>query len=135
MAAIVVNRGLQVFVGRASNTADSFAAIQSMSVDDSSNAFTATDTALNDGGAVANEADADFDATPTRSAQTTTHIATFGTGAANFTIRRVALHNDTAANVTTSSTTLTAGIDGQSVTKTSDFSSTITVKITATDNS
>jgi len=45
---------------------------------------------------------------------------------------RVSLHNDTAANVTGSSTTLVAGIDGQSLTKTSDFTLAITVKITYT---
>jgi len=135
VASIVVNRGLQVIGGRASSTADSFAAIQSLSVDDSSNAFAAGDTALNSGGAVSNEADADFDATPTRSSQTVTHVATFGTGVANFTIRRVALHNAAAASVSASSTTLVAGIDGQSLTKTSDFSMTFTVTVEYSDNS
>lgn len=132
MASIIVNRGLQVIGGRASNTADSFDYIRSMSVDDSAVAFTATDTTL---GSPTNEADADFDTTPTRSAQTVTHVATFGTGVANFNIKRIALHNAAAASVTGSSTTLCAGIDGQSLTKTSDFSMTITVKITYTDNS
>lgn len=132
MASRIVNRGLQVIGGRASSTADAFAAIASMSVDDSTVAFAAGDTALNSGGAVTNEADLDFDATPTRSNQTVSHTATFGTGAANFTIRRIALHNAAAASVSTSSTTLVAGIDGQSLAKTSDFTLAITVSITYT---
>jgi hypothetical protein len=132
MASRIVNRGLQVIGGRASNTADAFVEIDSMSVDDSATAFAAGDTALNSGGAVTNEADLDFDATPTRSSQTVSHVATFGTGAANFTIRRIALHNAAAASVTTSSTTLVAGIDGQSLAKTSDFTLAITVRITYT---
>lgn len=135
MAAKVVNRGLQVIGGRASNTADAFAAIQSLSADDNSSAFTATDTALNSVGSVTNQADVDFDATPTRSGQVITHIGTFGTGAANFLIRRFALHNAAAASVSASSTTLVGGIDGQSFTKTSDFTMTVTIKITYTDNS
>lgn len=132
MASRIVNRGLQVIGGRASNTADAFAVIASMSVDDSTVAFVAGDTALNSGGAVTNEADLDFDATPTRSNQTVSHTATFGTGTANFTIRRIALHNAAAASVTTSSTTLVAGIDGQALAKTADFTLAITVRITYT---
>jgi hypothetical protein len=132
MASLIVNRGLQVIGGRASNTADAFLEIDSMSVDDSSTAFAAGDTALNSGGAVTNEADRDFDATPTRSSQTVSHTVTFGTGEANFTIRRIALHNAAAASVSTSSVTLVAGIDGQSLAKTADFTLTITVRITYT---
>jgi hypothetical protein len=105
-----------------------------MSVDDSSTAFGATDTALNSGGAVTNEADVAL-ATPTRSGQVVSHVGTFGTGVANFNIRRIALHDDTTGNVTTSSTTLVAGIDGQSFTKTSDFSMVFTLNITYSDNS
>lgn len=133
MADLIVNRGLQVIGGRASNTADAFAEIDSMSIDDSSVAFAATDTALNSGGAVTTEADADFDSTPTRASQTITHIATFGTGVFNgATIRRIALHNAAAASVSSSSTTLVCGVDGQSLAKTADFSVTITLKITYT---
>lgn len=129
MASLTVNRGLQVIAGRASNTADAFAAIQVMSVDDSSTAFTATDTTL---GGPTNEFDAAFDATPTRSAQTVTHVMTVPTGSGNFTIRRIALHNDTATNVTGTSITLCAGIDGQSLAKTSAFSLAITIQMTYT---
>lgn len=94
-----------------------------MSIDDSSTAFAAGHTALNSGGAVSNQADAAFDATPTRTNQTVRHTATFGTGVFNGnTIRRIALHNDTAANVSSSSTTLVAGVDAQSIVKNSSFS-------------
>ncbi len=95
--------------------------IQTMSFDDSTVAFAAGDTALNSGGAVANEFDAAFDVTPTRAGQAVTHVTTVPTGSGNFTIRRIATHDDTAANVTTSSTTLVSGVDAQSFTKTSDF--------------
>ena len=137
MASIIVDRGLNVIAGRASETADGFAAIESMAVDDDSAAFSAGDDSLDDagGGAPANVATSNFDQTPTRTGQTVSHAATFGTGAANFTIRRVSLHNDVAANVSGTSVTLVGGIDGQSITKTSDFSMTITVDIQYADNS
>lgn len=116
---------------RASGVAGAGAAIASMSVDDSSVAFAAGDTALNSGGAVTTESDANFDSTPTRSGQVVSHVATFGTGV-SLTIRRIALHNAAAASVSTSSTTLIAGVDGQSIVKDSSFSLTITMKITYT---
>lgn len=106
-----------------------------MSVDDSTVAFTDTDTALDDGGVVSNEADVDFDATPTRSGQTVSHVATFGTGVANFTIKRIALHNAAAASVTTASDTLVAGLDGQTFGKTSSFSITFTLNVLYSDAS
>lgn len=132
MASIVVNRGLQQIGRKASAVTGTFNNIQVMSVDDSSNAFAAGDTALNTGGAVTNEFDAAFDSTPTASSQTVTHIMTIPTGSGNFTVRRIALHNDTATNVTTSSTTLISGVDGQTLAKTSDFSLAITYKLTYT---
>ena len=132
MADLIVNVGLQVIGGRASNTADAFNEIDGMSVDDSTVAFAATDLALDTGGAITNEADADFDSTPTRSGQTISHVSTFGTGVANFTIRRIALHNQNAANISSGSATLVAGVDGQSIVKSSDFSLTITLKISYT---
>lgn len=129
MAAIITNRGLQVIAGRASNTSDGFLEIDTMSVDDRAVAFAAGDTQL---GAPANEFDKAFDAPPTRAGQVVSHLSTFATGEANFTIRRVALHNEIPANVSGTSATLVAGIDGQSLTKTSDFSLAITVKLTYT---
>lgn len=137
MAAKVVNQGLlrcgqQTFESTNYNAARN---VQTMSVDDSTNAFAAGDTALNSGGAVSNEFDTAFDSTPTESSQTITCVATLGTGNGNFTIRRIALHDNTPANVTTSSSTLFGGIDGQTLAKTSDFTMEITVTVTFTDNS
>lgn len=132
MASIIVNRGLQVIAGRASSTSDSFAAVQSMAVDDSATSFLATDTSL---GSPSNVAAKAFDSTPSRSSQTVTHVATFATTDANFTVRRISLHNEVAGSVTGASTTLFSGIDSQSITKTSDFSMTITININYTDNS
>lgn len=132
MAKILVDQGLQMIADRASGVAGAGAAIASMSIDDSANAFAAGDTALNSGGAVSNEADANFTGTPTRSGQTVTHIASFAAGTGTMTIKRIALHNAAAASVSSSSTTLIAGVDGQSLTKPSDLALTITLKITYT---
>lgn len=132
MAAKIVNRGLQVIGGRASSTADAFDAIQTMAVDDSSTSFLTTHTDL---GTPTNVVAVAFDSTPTRSSQTVTHIATFSSAQANFTIRRISLHNAASGSVTGSSTTLCAGIDAQSITKTSDFTMTITITIAYTDAS
>lgn len=132
MASLIVDRGLQILVGRLSQTADAFNELRSMAVDDGTSAFVAGDTTL---GSPANLQVNDFDATPTRSAQTVTHVATYAAGEANFEVQRISLHNDDAVNVTGASTTLFGGIDGQSITKTSDFTMTITVNVTVTDNS
>lgn len=132
MASITVNQGLircgkQTFE---STNYDAARNVQVGSVDDSSNAFAAGDTALNTGGAVSNMYDMAFDATPTESSQTITCVYTIPTGSGNFTIRRLAEHDDTAANVTTSSTTLFGGVDGQTLAKTSDFSLEVTKNYT-----
>ena len=130
-----VNRGLQVLGGRAFSTTDSFAAIQSMSVDDNSYNFAAADTALNTSrGAITNTYAQNFDSTPTRSSQTISMTTTIATGNANFTHRGIALHNITSASVTASSTTLCAGIAGHSFTKNSTFSLAYTLSCTFTDN-
>ena len=137
MAAVVFTNGLQRIGVQASQasagagpTYNASRHIQTLSVDDSSVAFAAGDTALDDGGAVANEYDLAFDATPTRAGQVITHIATVPTGQGNFTIRRIALHDNAAGSVSSSSDTLVVGIDGQSLTKTSDFTIEFTVTIT-----
>lgn len=104
--------------------------IQTMSVDDSATAFAAGDTALNTGGAVTNEFDAAFDSAATRSSQTISHVMTLGTADYNQTVKRIALHDDTAANVTTSSTTVVAGIDALSLTKASTFTLKTTFRVT-----
>lgn len=132
----VVNRGLQITGGRTFSTADAFAAVQSMSVDDNASNFAAADTALNTSrGAITNVFAQNFDATPTRSSQTISMTTTIATGNGNFTIKGIALHNATAASVSASSTTLFAGIAGQSITKTSSFSLAITLQVLYTDNS
>lgn len=128
MASIVVNNGLQRIGVQASQatsgagpTYNAARHIQTMSWDDLNAAFAAGHDQLNDAGAITNAYDQALDGAPTRTNQTISHISTIPTGQGNFTIRRVALHDDTAANVTTSSTTLVSGVDGQSLTKTSDF--------------
>lgn len=134
MAAKITDQGLSRIADTASQTAGYNAAryIRTMAVDDSSTAFTAGATTL---GSPGNLFDVAFDAAPTRSTLTVSHVATIPTGSGNFTIRRVSLHDDTVANTTGSSTTLVAGIDGLGLTKTADFSLTITVRIVYSDAS
>jgi hypothetical protein len=139
MASRSVVRGL-LRIGQQASQATGYSAtrqIQVMSVDDSAVAFAQSHTALNTGGAVANEFDKVFDSTPSTSTDATsatiTHITTFGTSEANFTIRRIALHDDAAATVSASSTTLVAGIDAQALTKTTDFTLAITVRLKYTE--
>jgi hypothetical protein len=127
MASLVVNRGLQGIADLASGVAGAPAAIATMTVDDGAAAFAAGNTGL---GGPANLAKRAFDATPTRAGEVVTHKATFLTTEGNFTIRRIALHFGAAAGVSGTSATLAAGIDAQSITKTSDFSLGITVRMT-----
>lgn len=132
MASIIVTRGLQVTGGRLSTTADAFQALQSLAVDDGPTGFVAGDTAL---GGPSSVAVVTFNSTPTRSAQTVEHLGTFATGAANFVIKRISLHNAASGSVTGTSVTLYGGIDGQSIEKTSDFTVTFTIRITQSDAS
>lgn len=140
MAALVFTNGLRRIGVQASQatcaTGPTYSAtrfIQTLSIDDQASAFINTDLSLNRSGGltVTNEFDQALN-TNTRagSTQIVSHSTTIPTGSGNFTIRRIALHDDTATNVTTSSETLVAGIDGQSLTKTSDFTMTITVTLT-----
>lgn len=132
MARLIVNQGLQVELDRLFAINGPPAAIQSMSVDDATGAFAAGNTKLNDGAGFTQLVAQAFDSTATRSAQTVSATTTYATGVANFTIRRVALHFAASGSVTASSTTLFGGVDGQSITKTSDFSLAITLQVTAT---
>lgn len=110
--------------------------LMTMSVDDNANNFAAADTALSTSrGAIVNMFDQLLDGLATRTAQTISFTCTLGTGVANFTIRGIAWHDDTVANVTAASATLIAGIAGQSLLKTSSFSLAITGNILFTDNS
>lgn len=138
---LVVNQGLQHIGVRASDASSdgefTSTGIESMAVDDDGNGFSATDDSLDDagGGAPANVATSDFDSEPSRSGQAVSHLATYGTSEANFNIQRISLHRAAAASVSGTSTTLVAGIDSQSLTKTNDFSVTITVDLTYSDAS
>ena len=129
MAAIVVDQGLNRIADTASQTSGYSASryIRTMAIDDSATAFTAVTTTL---GSPSNLYDQAFDSAPTRSGQVVTHVTTIAAGNGNFTIRRTSLHDDTTANVTGSSTTLVAGIDGLSLTKTSDFTLSLTLRLT-----
>lgn len=142
MASVVPLNGLQRIGVQASQatagagpTYSASREIQVLAVDDNSTGFGSGNTALDDVGTVTNEADAAFDNTPSRTDEIVTHEATFSTGVANFTHRRVSLHDDTAANVSASSDTLVTGVDGFALTKTSDFEMTYTVTITYSDQS
>lgn len=131
MAALVVNRGLQMIANRASGiTGSNSSAVVSMVVDSSTAAFAAGNTTI---AASTKQAKA-FDATPTRSNQTVSHITTYTATQANFTIRRVSLHNLTAASVSSNSASLVGGIDGQSFTKTNSFTLEITIDATYTSS-
>lgn len=101
--------------------------IQTMSVDDTVAAFVAGDTAL---GSPTNSFDKAFDAAPTRTTQTISHAMTLATAEGNFTLRRLALHDDTAANVTGASATVCAGIDGLTLTKNATFTLKSTFQVT-----
>lgn len=130
MGSIVSDNGLQRMAVQTSQatagagpTYSASRHIQTMSIDDSATGFNSTTTTL---GSPGNEYDAAFDATPVRSGQSVPHTMTVPTGSGNFTVRRTALHDNTPANVTGSSATFCAGVDGQSLTKTSDFTMGIT---------
>ncbi len=140
MAAIVVTNGLQRIGVQASQatagsgpTYSSARQIQVGTVDDQASAFLSTDQDLDRAGGltVANMFDQVL-VTPTAVSNVVTHTWTIATGSGNFTIKRIALHDDTTTNVTTASNTLVCGIDGQSLAKTSDFTLAITVKLTYT---
>jgi hypothetical protein len=143
MAAKIVNNGLQRIGVQASQatsgagpTYNASRHIQTMCVDDNSNAFAATDADLDRAGSltITNHHDVTI-ATPTRSGQVISHVGTFASGVANFTIRRISLHDNAIGSVDASSDTLVAGIDGQTFAKTSDFSLVFTLTITYSDAS
>lgn len=134
MASLVVNRGLLRIGQQASESTNYNAArnIQVMAVDDGTEAFQAADTKMDDATGYTQEFDAVLDATPTESGQTISHVMTIPTGSGNFTIKRISLHDDAAGTVSGTSTTLVGGVDGQTLTKTSDFTLAITLKLTYT---
>jgi hypothetical protein len=128
MPALVVNQGLQRSgrntsnVGTAPGTGLSGQRwLQTLSVDDSAVTILAAHTAANSGGAVTNFFDRAIDAANSIASQTVTHLSTLASGEGNFIIRRVILHDDIPSTVSSSSATVHSGIDGHSLTKTSDF--------------
>lgn len=132
MASIVVTRGL-LQIGTHASQASGYGSsrfIQTMAVDNSATAFVAGATTLGSPGSIFDQG---FDATPSTATDSTsatiTHITTYGTANANFTIQRVSLHDSSSTGVTGSSVTLVAGIDAQSLTKTTDFTMAITLRL------
>lgn len=123
MASLVVNQGLQRIAVNASQasgtgvTYNSARFVQTMALDDATGALAAANTKLDDGTGYSQEYDAALDSTPARTNQTVLHIMTVPTTQGNFRVRRFSLHDDTAANVSGTSTTLVAGVDGQDITK------------------
>jgi hypothetical protein len=135
VASLIVNQGLQTIGERASLVSPTFGQIQSMAVDNataSTSAFAATHSKLNDAAAATTLAATSFSPTPSRATQTVSHIAVFTTAQANFQIGRLSLHNVANGSVSISSTTLVSGVDQQSITKTTDFTLTPTLRITYT---
>ncbi len=138
MAARVTTQGLgrcgkQTFESTNYNAARE---VQTFSVDDSAVAIAATDTAANSGGAVTNFFDKARTSTPTEgtsgspASATTTLSVQLTTAEAIYTIKRILLHDDIVATVTSSTTTLWGGIDAQTLAHTADFTMTITVVVT-----
>lgn len=93
-------------------------AVITMVVDSKVTALAATDTTI----AASTFRAKAFDSTPTRSAQTISHLCTYTSTQANFTIRRITLANLAAASITSGSSSLIAGVDAQAFTKTTSFS-------------
>lgn len=118
MAKRFTNQARQVLLDRWANINGPPAAVQSMSVDDSTTLLNDSTTNL---GSPANLAAVAFDSL-TRSGQTLTAVATFGTGAANFTHRRIVLHNIASGSVTGTSATVMIGHDQQTINKNSSTS-------------
>src|SRR5687768_2023416 len=111
MASLLTAQGLNTIADLASGVAGAAGAIRAMSVDDATEAFQAADTKLDDGTGYTQEFDANLDSTPTRSGQTVSHVMTIPAGSGNFTIKRIALHNNVAGSVSGTTTTLVGGVD------------------------
>ena len=120
MARITVNQGLQESLDNEWGL-QALDAIDAMCV---SNFGTLSSTTTTVAAATSKDANG-LDAGTSRTNQTVTVTATWGTGEANFQITTVTLHRDGVGAFTG----VYGGVDGQSVTKTVDFS----LKITMTD--
>lgn len=132
MADAVPDQGLQRIADTASQTSGYSASryIRTMSFDDSA---TAISSATTDAGSPSNFFDQAFDGAPTRSGLVVSHVCSLAAGDAAFEHKRVMLHDDTTGNVTGSSTTVVAGIDGLSITKPSNVPFSYTVDLTYSD--
>lgn len=133
MASRIVTAGL-LRCGRQTFESTSYDAarnIQCCSLDDSTVAIAAGDTAANTGGAISNFFAKNFDSTPTETAPAViTTTTTFTTAQAIYTVKRILLHDNTSGSVSASSATLFGGVDAQSLVHTADFQLVITLKTT-----
>lgn len=132
----VVNQGLQTLLKLGFGITGA-TTIQSLSVDNSTSNFSATDTSLSSSRTgVTTVLGVNFNATPTISAQSVTFTATLSTSQYNGdTISGIAIHNVPGSSVTATSTSLIAGIAvNQSIAKNNTFSLQITGTMTAVDN-
>lgn len=138
MASLVMLRG-RLRAGQQLYQSTNYSAtrhVQTMSVDIGATVFATGHTKLNDSADVTESAasyfDKAFDAVPTEATATITTVCTLAVGEGNIVIKRIAQHDNTAANVNASSVSLVAGIDGQTLGKTSDFSLAITLQMAFT---
>lgn len=137
MAGRITERGLQRIGVQASQatagagpTYSATRHLQVMSLDDGTGALAAAHDDASDPGAITNFFDKVFDTAPTRSGQVITHVTTYATTEGNFVIRKILIHDDTVANVNSTSATLVGGVDQQSITGTADFTKQFTITIT-----
>lgn len=118
MPSTVVSQGLEeagkVIAGLSTRTN------RTMSWDDNTTGFSSANTALNSVGAIATFV-RNATTNTTIGSQTVRYQGTLTTAEFNGgTVRRIGIHFDTSANVTSASLTLFGGIDGQSFAKTSE---------------
>lgn len=125
MAKIVTNIGKQVILDRAFSLSGPPAAILCGSVDDSTTLLAASTTTLS---SPSNFNADDFDSV-SRSGQTVTVTFSFGTSVANYTHKRLVLHNIAAASVTGTSANVIGGHDQQSIAKNSSTTVTYTMQL------
>lgn len=133
----IVNRGLQVTGGRTWNTADAFAEVDGILIDNSATNYEAAHTAANGAGGTARTITSShaqaFDAAPARTNQTISATITVAPANAVFTWKSISVHTSTTP--TTSSTTLFAGLLTGDIAKSASVQIAITLSCLYTDNS
>ncbi len=127
MAKFVTNLCRQVLLDRGGSIGGPPAAFQSLSVDDSDTLGGTSTTTLS---SPTNVAADDFDSI-SRSGQTLTITASYAAGVANFTHKRIIVHNAAAASVTGTSATVMYGHDQQTNIKNSSTALTYSVQLVA----